>query len=238
MTTRSTESDITSDPGMLEPTTLSSTQRVFNELRRQIIEGKIAPGEKLKIESLKVRLNTGTSPIREALSLLTSDQLVERIDQRGFRAAPANMAHFQEILALRCQLEVLALKSSLVNGDTAWEESLILHHHRLSQASRDNAEAFERHHKEFHWSLLAACDSPILLKFCDQLYDLNIRYRFLAGKSTEYDKRDVAQEHKDILDAVLARDEDAAAKSLVLHYGKTGEFLTGQLTASLGLQSV
>ena len=237
MPIRSIETEIDSDANMLESTNVSATQRVFNELRQQIIKGRIAPGEKLKIESLKVKLNTGTSPIREALSLLTSDQLVERIDQRGFRAAPASMVHFQEILALRCQLEVLALKNSLLNGGTVWEESLILHHHRLNQESRANAEAFEKRHKEFHRALLAACDSPILLKFCDQLYDLNIRYRFLAGKSTEYDQRDVAREHKDIVDAVLARDVEAAASALVQHYGSTGDFLTDQLTASLASRS-
>ena len=88
MPIRSIETEIDSDANMLESTNVSATQRVFNELRQQIIKGRIAPGEKLKIESLKVKLNTGTSPIREALSLLTSDQLVERIDQRGFRAAP------------------------------------------------------------------------------------------------------------------------------------------------------
>jgi len=198
MPIRSIETEIDSDANMLESTNVSATQRVFNELRQQIIKGRIAPGEKLKIESLKVKLNTGTSPIR---------------------------------------LEVLALKNSLLNGGTVWEESLILHHHRLNQESRANAEAFEKRHKAFHRALLAACDSPILLKFCDQLYDLNIRYRFLAGKSTEYDQRDVAREHKDIVDAVLARDVEAAASALVQHYGNTGDFLTDQLTASLASRS-
>ena len=60
----------------------SSTQRVFVELRDRIIQGDIAPGERLKVDSLKTLLNVGATPIREALSLLTSDQLVERLDQR------------------------------------------------------------------------------------------------------------------------------------------------------------
>ena len=50
----------------------STTQKVFEQLRARIIQGEIAPGERLKVESLKVLLNTGASPIREALSLLTS----------------------------------------------------------------------------------------------------------------------------------------------------------------------
>lgn len=212
---------------------VSATQRVYSALREQIIRAVIAPGERLKVEALKVQLETGTTPIREALSLLTSDQLVERIDQRGFRAASASKAHFQEILLLRCQLEDIALRKSISDGDSAWEERLVLSHHRLSQASRDNIDEFETLHKAFHLALIDACGSPILLKFCDQLYDLNIRYRFLAGKSTGYAKRDVTKEHDSILAAVIARDADNASGNLARHYITTGEFLTGQLGNSL-----
>ncbi len=217
--------------------TESATQRVFTELRTRIIQGAIAPGQRLKIETLKQQLDTGTTPIREALSLLTSDHLVERIDQRGFRAASASKDNFEEILALRCQLEDIALRKSINSGDTAWEEQLVLHHHRLSQTDRNDTSNFESLHKAFHIALLNACDSPILLKFCDQLYDLNIRYRYLAGKSLGYSKRDVSEEHKAILDATLARDADSATERLIHHYTLTGEFLSDQLGVTLNTPS-
>lgn len=202
----------------------SATQRVTTELRQQIIRGKLPPGDKLKVESLKTLLNTGASPIREALSLLTSDQLVERIDQRGFRVAPVSNEHFQEILMLRCELEDIALRSSIEKGDTQWEEELVLSHHRLAKASKD-AEEWEVLHKAFHTVLLSACGSPILLRFCDQLYDLNIRYRYLAGTAGGYAKRNVASEHQGILDATIQRDQQLASKLLKQHYTRTGEFL-------------
>jgi len=207
----------------------SATQRVFHELRSQIIRCDIAPGERLKVESLKIALNSGASPIREALSLLTSDQLVERIDQRGFRAASASHANFREILMLRCQLDDIALRSSIQNGDVKWEENAVLAHHRLTVAGRNDTEQWEDLHKQFHQSLLEACDSPILLRFCDQLYDLNIRYRFLAGKATDYNARDVADEHADILETTLRRDANAASEKLRRHYSLTGQFLEGQI---------
>jgi len=116
----------------------------------------LRPGERLKVESLKVTLNMGASPIREALSLLTSDQLVERIDQRGFRAAPASKKHFREILMLRCQLEELAIRGSVESGDSAWEEHLVLSHYRLQQADRNKADLWEVQHRAFHSALLQA----------------------------------------------------------------------------------
>lgn len=203
----------------------SSTQRAYLTLRNDIITGRIPPGERLKIDTLKLGLDTGASPVREALSLLTSDQLVERLDQRGFRVAQTSRAQFQEILNLRCNLEELALRDSLAHADRAWEDVLVLAHHHMSQADRNDLEAFEPHHKHFHMALLAACQSPILLRFCGQLYDLNVRYRYLAGKSKSYGRRDVQAEHRAILDAAVARDVESVSVSLMNHYRKTGAFL-------------
>ncbi len=190
-----------------------------------ILTGELAPAEKLKIETLRKRLDTGASPVREALSLLTSDQLVERFDQRGFRAAPTSKANFEEILRLRCALEDMALRQSIARASADWEEDLVLAHHRMLRAVGSDTEHFEVHHKAFHMALLANCDSPILLKFCNQLYDLNIRYRYIAGGALGYGSRDVSQEHAEILDAVVEKNADLATERLISHYRQTGDFL-------------
>ena len=205
----------------------SATQRTYLALRRMIVVGDIRPGEKLKIEGLRAKLHTGASPIREALSLLTSDNLVERIDQRGFRASPTSQSNFEEILALRCELEDMALRLSIANRTEAWEEDVVLSHHRMVRAKNRGDEAFEDRHKAFHLTLLENCNSPILLKFCSQLYDLNIRSRYLAGNALNYQRRDVSEEHAGILQAAVARDADLASDRLLNHYKMTGAVLSG-----------
>ncbi len=212
-----------------QQTTQSSTQRAYLALRNDIIFGRIPPGERLKIDTLKEVLNTGASPVREALSLLTSDQLVDRIDQRGFRVAKTSKEQFQEILKLRCTLEDLAVRDSLAHADASWEDALVLSHHHMSRARQRDPETFETCHKAFHMALLAACQSPILLRFCAQLYDLNVRYRYLAGKSKGYSRRDVDAEHQDILDAAVERDVETVSDRLMEHYSKTGAFLAEQV---------
>lgn len=207
----------------------SATQTAYLNLRKLIVTGDLKPGEKLKIESLRKRLDTGASPIREALSLLTSDNLVERIDQRGFRAAPTNLKNFKEILSMRCVLEDMALRQSMQNRTDDWEENVVVSHHRMMRAQSQSSEEFEVYHKAFHMALLANCDGPILMKFCSQLYDLNIRYRYVAGSSTAYKSRDVTAEHAAILDSVVRNDADEASKALLNHYEKTGAFLSSVL---------
>lgn len=208
----------------------SATQKAYRSIRRMIVVGELKPGEKLKIERLKSTLEIGASPIREALSLLTSDQLVERIDQRGFRAAAASRENFEEIFGLRCSLEEMALRQSIDNASNEWEESLVLAHHRMVRGMRVKDERFEESHKAFHTALLANCGSSILLKFCSQLYDLNVRYRNLAGQAQSYPMRDVSDEHEGILQAALERDADKACERLLAHYSQTGAFLSGQFS--------
>jgi len=207
----------------------SSTQRTYLTLRNEIITGRLEPGKRLKVEALKESYGTGASPIREALSLLTSDQLVERLDQRGFRVAETSRQQFQEILNLRCTLEDMALRQSVANGGREWEDQLVLVHHYMGKTDRSETELFEERHKSFHMTLLSACESPILLRLCSQLYDLNVRYRFLAGRSKSYGSRNVEDEHQAILDAAVAREVEESSRLLMEHYRSTGAFLAEQI---------
>ena len=174
-------------------------------------------------------METGASPVREALSLLTSDQLVDRIDQRGFRVASTSREQFKEILDLRCRLEDLAVRESIAHGTSSWEESLVLAHHYMVRARQKSPEEFEECHKTFHMALLEGCSSPILLRFCNQLYDLNVRYRYLAGKSKSYSRRNVDAEHEGILNAAVERDVETVSTLLLEHYRNTGAFLAEQI---------
>ena len=109
---------------------------------------------------------------------------------------------------------------------------MVLAHHQMARNYDQPSQVWEPHHKAFHMALISACDSPILLRFCDQLYSLNIRYRNIAGKSKRYSKRDVAGEHQEILHAAVNRDGEKAAHLLTYHYRTTGNFLADLLTLS------
>lgn len=206
----------------------SATRAAYLSLREMILSGVLPAGQKIKIERLRKMLDTGASPVREALSLLTSDMLVERIDQRGFRAAPASTENFAEILKLRCALEDMALRQSIDQATPEWEESLVLAHHRMNRAA--NTDTFEEAHKAFHMTLLSAAASPMMERYCSQLYDLNIRYRNLAASEANYQRRDIASEHNDIFEAAVKRDADAASVALLSHYRLTGDYLAKRLT--------
>lgn len=209
----------------------SATRACYLKLRQMILTGAMPPGKKLKIEELRELLQMGASPVREALSLLTSDMLVERVDQRGFRAAPVSKDNFEEILMLRCALEDMALRASLARADTPWEENVVLRHHHMCRASRQDTDVFEAAHKAFHMALLSNANLPTLERYCAQLYDLNIRYRYLAAVAPKYGERSIEREHQEIMNAALERDADTASELLISHYRRTGDYLSAQMDA-------
>ena len=81
----------------VEPKTL--VEGAYQRLRRDIIEGVHAPGEKLRVEHLKDQYEVGAGTLREALLLLVTDALVVAQGQRGFRVAPISIADFEDIPA-------------------------------------------------------------------------------------------------------------------------------------------
>jgi GntR family transcriptional regulator, carbon starvation induced regulator len=212
--------------------------QIRRRLRASLIEGEIRPGAKLRVRALAERYGTGTSPIREALSSLAAEGLVERLDQRGFRAAPVTMEAFEELLLARCWVEEAALRESLLAGDGAWEEALVVAHHRLSRTPRRvppdsprDEPAWDEAHLAFHRALLAACPSPTMLGFCETLRERASRYRSLA-LTTAYPVRDVAREHDEIVEAALARNVAEACRLLVHHYTRTAGYLRLALEAA------
>ncbi len=207
--------------------TLAST--VYDRLRDDIMCGELAPGEKLRVEFLRARYGAGTSPIREALNRLSSDGFVVQVDQKGFRVAPVSRDELIELIKTRCWVEGVALRESAVHGDEAWEEGIVIAFHRLSRVPKTAGPEvstlnpqWEKLHRRFHMTLLTACASRLLLEFCEQLADRARRYRQLAV-IVNYPERNELEEHRDLMEAMLARDADKAVALLDAHYQRTGQ---------------
>ncbi|MGX9963518.1 GntR family transcriptional regulator [Roseomonas sp. F4] len=212
-----------------EPTTLAT--QVYRRLRSDLIDGILPPGRKLKVQVLAADYGTGASPVREALSSLAAEGLVERLDQRGFRAAPITLADFEELLRARCWVEEVALRESILAGDALWEERLVVARYRLANlprrtdpsSPRDDP-AWDAAHIAFHRALVGACPSPTMLGFCETLRERASRYRSVA-LTAAYPSRDVAAEHEALAEATLARKVPEACALLVEHYRRTAGYL-------------
>ena len=211
--------------------TATRATSLFDQLRGDLLGGELEPGSKLAIEALAKRYATSATPLREALNRLVSDGLVERREQRGFVVAAISEQDLAEITKTRCWLEEVALRESIAAHSTAWEEALVLAHHRLAKTQRSLSDktfqdnpAWEPLHRAFHRALISGCGSRWLLGFCDQLADQHHRYRRLSAPRA-FAKRGVATEHQQLLEAALAGRADEAVALLKLHFERTARVI-------------
>lgn len=201
---------------------------IGQQIRLDILNGRLTPGSKLRLEDLRTEMGVSLSPLREGLSRLVAEGLVTSQDQRGYSVAPVSKANLTEILDLRTMLEVRALRVAIEQGDDAWEADIISAHHLLSKIGDQERwtepfyEEWEDRHRAFHSALIKGSDAPLLLHFCQLLWDMGHRYRRIFVRANP-PKRDISREHKQLLEATLKRDADAACKILEQHIERTGE---------------
>lgn len=100
-------------------------------------------------------------------------------------------------------------------------------HHRMMRGASQGRDPFEAHRKLFHMELLFNCGLPMLLKYRTRLYDLSIRYRYIAARNRAYKQRDLTREHDGILTAAIGRDASLVSERLLSHNRLTGAHLTG-----------
>jgi DNA-binding GntR family transcriptional regulator len=206
----------------------------YDRLRADVLAGHWAPGRKLLMHELREHYQVGASPLREALNRLASEEWVVHNEQRGFSVAEVSEERLRDLVSTRIDVESLALEKAFANRSPAWEEALVLAFHRLSRTPRSTRpDSFEENpvweqlHRAFHFALLAGCGSPLLLGFCEQLYDQAYRYRQFAAK-TSYKQRNELDEHRAIFDAVIAGRLDAAKGLIGEHYQRTAGIVTLQ----------
>jgi DNA-binding GntR family transcriptional regulator len=199
---------------------------VSARLREAILDGELAPGARLGLRELSVSFGVSLSPLREALSRLSTEGLVLIEDQRGFRVAPVSAANCREIGRLRMELESLALGESIKNGDDEWEGSVAAAFHRLSKIEKrgwtpgEDKREWEALNRNFHQALMSASGMPLLMEMCATLSDMFDRYRRLFLTQQPPDP-DVGAEHEAIFHATMARDADLAKTLLRRHIERT-----------------
>jgi DNA-binding GntR family transcriptional regulator len=196
-------------------------ESAYSQIRTDIIFGRLAPDEKLKLDGLKQRYKVSVSTLREILNRLASEGFVVAEGQRGFEVAPISPENLKEISALRKLLESHALGLSFEAGDMDWEGQVVAAHHKLHQmelrmmaGDESIKEIWKRYDWEFHQALIRACGSRELLESHAAVFDKYLRYQML---SLTFRGETAAAEHRALLDAALRRDASMAREILTKH---------------------
>ena len=206
-------------------------ERVYAQLRADVLAGRQRPGARLPFAELTARYQASIGVVREALTRLATEGLVESEPQYGFRVTPLSVADLEHLTAARTAIETLVLGQAVEHGGVGWESEVLAAHHRLERTPQRAADdpdrlsdAWTAAHATYHHTLLAGCPNPRLRAIADSLRDAAELYRQWSVPLTRTD-RDIDGEHRAVLDAVLAHDADAATAALATHIQHTADLL-------------
>lgn len=207
------------DPdGEPEPTDATLTERAFREIRRDIRDGTLKPGEALRLVALRERFGVGFTPLREAMMLLATERFVFVSGQKGFRVAPATREDFEDLIETRVRLEMLLIPEAIAGGDDHWEASVLATFHLLSRRPAVDAETghltagWASAHEQFHRTLVEASPSVRMKWFWLWLFHHSERYKALLARAGGVPGDDRAA-HERLLHAALARDPATAVEA-------------------------
>ncbi|MFA6267003.1 MAG: GntR family transcriptional regulator [Pseudolabrys sp.] len=196
-------------------------ERTYRRIRSDIIFGRLAPGQRLRLERLSTQYDTSIATLRELLNRLLVEGLIVAEGQRGFEVTPVSAERWHEIAQMRELLECHALRQSFEHGDVEWEGRVVAAHHKLASlekkllaGERSETETWKRYDWEFHHALISCCGSRALLDAHAAIFDKYLRYQIIA---VVFRGEAAAREHRELLDAALRRDWQSASAIMVRH---------------------
>lgn len=128
----------------------------YNKLKEDIISIKLRPLAQLKIKWLNENYGFGTTPLREALNRLESENFVTLTPNIGFVVNDVSIDELIDLLQTRSLIRLHLLKESMQCGDMEWESEVVSTHYRLS---REKSPASENYSFEEYVSWVHAYDA-------------------------------------------------------------------------------
>jgi DNA-binding GntR family transcriptional regulator len=199
----------------------SLVDSAYELLLRSIMDGSLAPGESIPLAQVAREFGTSVTPLRESLARLEGQGLVVRLPMRGFKvAAPLGneesrlLAEARKVLEpqLAAQAARLITPAESVQLSRIWEDSMRTPVKSGFEGYREYLELSA----EFHDRIAEFARNRFLR---DALRALPVHLqRFRLFRTGTVNDRDVAlNEHRAVLDAVMAHDPEGAARAMSAH---------------------
>lgn len=207
------------------------TGRVYGELRMALLEGRMQPGQRLKIRDLAQALGVSETPVREAVMQLVRERALRMEQAKAITVAGLTLAQYLELREVRAALEGLAAEQAAQRISDAEIRALERAHAELVRAEEaGEAAPAIRANWRFHHGLYRAAAMPELLAVIEGIWLRNgpmLNHLYPHARPT-YPGR---HRHLDILDGLRARDAAATRAAVVADMIEGGEGLVRHLAA-------
>ena len=206
-------------------------EQLVDQVRDRILNGTVAPDRPIRQDALAAEMGVSKIPLREALARLEQEGLLASQTNRGFTVRPLTAVEAEEVFALRLKLEPETIALAARHASAADHQAacdLLDKLDSLTDLRGDGVGAFNR---AFHLALLRPAVRPVTFTILERLHVLSERYVRKHLEPLGRNER-ANEEHREMLQAWLARDERKIAALTVVHIGKTLDDLRLQLASN------
>ena len=193
----------------------TKSRYAYEQLRDQIIAGKLAPGERLRLRALAESLGLSEMPVREALRMLSRDGLVAFADHRGATVTEIPLADVRALVSARMWLELLAVREAVPRHD---EASLEVVRAALAEGAAADGAAFSAANRRLHEAIEAPAPAALREMIGEAWDRLWLARRGASLFLLDPHQIEVARaEHEQLVAAVVQGDAAAAERVMRRH---------------------
>lgn len=203
-------------------------EQLVDQVRARILNGTVAPDRPIRQDALAAEMGVSKIPLREALARLEQEGLLASQANRGFTVRPLTAIEAEEVYALRLKLEPETIALAARNADAGEQQAASDLLCKLDSLTDSHGEGVGAFNRAYHLALLRPAARPVTFTILERLHVLSERYVRKHLEPLGRNER-ANEEHREMLQAWLARDERKIEALTVVHIGKTLDDLRLQL---------
>jgi DNA-binding GntR family transcriptional regulator len=198
----------------------------YENLKSEIINGMIKPGERIIIQTISKKYGISDIPVREALKKLEADGFVQNTPHVGVVVTMPNFENQGELFEVRQLLECRAVELAACNISPSMLEELEQILEQMNQVCGNDVIAFSKLNDQFHDKIYAASGNRVLYKFIQQAWAMSPRTRSIFAL-VPGGARESLQQHKEIYAFLKEKDPAGAREAMRRHKEEGFRLLSG-----------
>ena len=192
---------------------MTTQEYIYHRLRKAIMLGLFEPGNPITIRGLAEMLDTSPTPVREALRRLSTEHALQMLPNRRIVVPRMTPDRFKELIMLRVTLEEHAAHNALPFVSNKLIDHLTALDDKLDQAVIDaDRDQLITLNQQFHKSFYTANPDQVVMPMIESIWLQLGPFTRIAARNVK--ELYVVDHHKEILDALRARDENKLIKAI------------------------
>jgi DNA-binding GntR family transcriptional regulator len=205
-------------------------EEIRDHLMRDILEGRLAPGERIIETRVAEQFDVSQAPVREALRDLEMFGFIASSPFRGAVVREMSPEDLVQVYPIRAVLEGLAARDAATRFDERGLTRLekLIHTMRKAAARGDNRAQIDADF-QFHLAIVEGSGNWLLKQYWERMRLANTT--LLTVARSRHSMMEIADRHVPVLEALRARDPDAAERAMRQHIEEPGHWLRASLEA-------